>query len=440
MYQPYANDVMSAGYSYDYLSPDNFVLSQAFVEDEVLAPNGPAYQGLVIRGNDLLTLDGVISLVKYALKGFPVIISGGIPTRIASSTGLSTAQKLLKAVTYLLNVYEVAEGPIARSLASSAGIHPLTSVSANSTWYTQWREDTDAKASYVFIYNNGAWSTGSISFASTRIPYFYDAWAGVQTPVLQYTVASGRTTIPLQLAADQTVIVAFLSKSIKTSPVPVIRVTTAPESILGYSYSTSTGLVAKAPYSKTTTTIVTSDYVRHVVPAQKIPTPFALGNWTLIAESWTSPADSADITTVAAKVNTTYNLPTLRSWPSITGLENVAGVGYYSTTFNWASTSVGAIIDFGRVVHTLRVRINGVAIPVLDLTDASADISAYLVKGTNKVEATVATVLYNALIPIWFTLETAGAAPVVPPVAGPLEAGLVGTVIISPYTAVKISK
>jgi hypothetical protein len=314
----------------------------------------------------------------------------------------------------------------------------MASVSANATWYTQWREDSTTRTAYIFVYNSGAYSTGSISFSSTRIPYFYNAWTGEQIPVLQYVVASGRTTIPVQLAPDQTIIIAFLTTAIDTSPAPEIYVTATPLSVLGFSYTTSTGLVAKIPYSNTTTTIVTSDSVSHVIAAQNIGNSFSLANWTLVAESWASPENVADLTTVASKTNSTYFLPVLQSWPLITGLSDVSGVGYYNTTFAWANDSIGAIIDFGRVVHTLRVKVNGVALPILDLAHAKADISAYLVKGTNTVEATVATTLYNALVPIWYKMETAGAGPVVPPISGPQEAGLVGTVTITPYIAVEI--
>lgn len=403
----------------------------------MLAPSGPAYKALIIRGTDLLTLAGATAVARYAKGGLPIIISGGIPTQIASSTGLVAAQKLLKDITKLANVYEVATGPLAETLTDTF-IAPMTSVTANATWYTQWREDSAAKASYIFVYNSGAYSTGSITFASTGIPYFYNAWTGEQIEVLHYTIVSGHTTIPLKLAADQTIIVAFLTTSISSFPSPKVHVTTAPLSILGFSYTTSTGLVAKVPYSNKLTTIVTSDSVKHVVAAQQIATTIALGNWTLIAESWTSPANPADLTAVASKENSTYTLPILQPWSSIAGLTAVSGVGYYSTTFPWVNASVGAIINFGRVVHTLRVKVNGVALPILDLADAKADISAYLVMGRNTVEATIATTLYNALIPIWFTMETAAAGPVVPPISGPLEAGLVGTVTITPYTAVKL--
>ena len=85
---------------------------------------------------------------------------------------------------------------LAESLADAC-TEPMTSVSANATWYTQWREDSQAKASYVFVYNSSAYSTGSITFASAKIPYFYNSWTGDQIPVLQYTVTKEHTTIPL---------------------------------------------------------------------------------------------------------------------------------------------------------------------------------------------------------------------------------------------------
>lgn len=80
--------VCCLGYSYDYLSPDNFQFAQAIVTNNVLAASGPAHQALIIRSTDLLTLDSVTAVAKYAKSGLPIVISGGIPTQIASSTGL----------------------------------------------------------------------------------------------------------------------------------------------------------------------------------------------------------------------------------------------------------------------------------------------------------------------------------------------------------------
>jgi hypothetical protein len=126
------------GYGYEYISPENFQLPQAFVENGVLAPDRPAYKCLVIQESAILTTNGTMILAQWAKQGLPVIISGGMPTQIASSSGLSQAQATLQSILSLPNVHQLPSEPIAPVL-SSIGIQPLTEVSANQTWYTYWR-------------------------------------------------------------------------------------------------------------------------------------------------------------------------------------------------------------------------------------------------------------------------------------------------------------
>ena len=404
--------------------------------NKVLAPNGPAYKALIIRQTDLLTLDGVNKVSQYAHQGLPIILLGGIPNQITSGS-LPLAQSILKSITSLPNVHQSPPGSLTTTL-SSIGIQPLSKVSANDTWFTYWRQE--GQDSYVYLYNNGSYSAGSVSFASTSKPYFFDAWTGDQTPILEYTVASGYTTIPFTFSPSQSTIIAFLSEA--PFATPKIQVTTAPPSILGYSYTSSTGLVAKVPASTSTRQLTTSDGKTHFIPAPTIHSSFALGNWTLIAEIWGPPANLSDIDIIAVKINTTHKLPELLSWPEIPGLQNASGVGYYSTSFSWTNTSVGAIIDFGRVVHTLRARINGKQLPPLDFTSAKADISQYLIKGENIVETIVATTMINGLAPILDQLKTSGAGPPVGALgfkSTQVESGMVGTVVVTPYVGIKIT-
>ncbi|RDW61638.1 hypothetical protein BP5796_11530 [Coleophoma crateriformis] len=79
-----ASDSIDAGYAYEYLSPDNFDLQLATVTNGVLAAAGPAYQAMVIRGNDSLTVFGLEKLVEYAQQGLPIIFCGGLPSTLAS--------------------------------------------------------------------------------------------------------------------------------------------------------------------------------------------------------------------------------------------------------------------------------------------------------------------------------------------------------------------
>lgn len=70
---------MLLGYTYSYLSPDNFGLSQVHVQDDILAPEGPAYRALVINSTSQLTVSAVDHIRRYAQMGLPVILNGADP-------------------------------------------------------------------------------------------------------------------------------------------------------------------------------------------------------------------------------------------------------------------------------------------------------------------------------------------------------------------------
>ncbi len=95
------------------------------------------------------------------------------------------------------------------------------------------------------------------------------------------------------------------------------------------------------------------------------------------------------------------------------------------------------------MVHTLQVSINGKVIPTLDVTDATGDITPFLVAGTNTVEAVVSTPLGNVLQPIWETLLVSGTpptgvfgSPTAP--SGTTDYGLLYPVVITPYDIVAV--
>jgi hypothetical protein len=120
-----------------------------------------------------------------------------------------------------------------------------------------------------------------------------------------------------------------------------------------------------------------------------------------------------DSNTIGTKINKTVNLPALASWPTIPGLEKASGLGYYRTTFTWkkSASASGAIIDFRAMQNTVRVRVNGKQVPPLDLNHAVADISMYVVDGTNVVDAIAANTLYNGVVPYILELMSSGLSP-----------------------------
>jgi hypothetical protein len=170
-------DLEEAGYAYEYLSPNNFDLAQAIVEDSILAPDAQGFKALIVRGNDSMTVEGANSIARFAHSGLPVLFSGGIPTYMASynESDAEYARQTLQSLISLPNVHQAPYEGLAKSMAS-LGITPLTTVSANNTWYTYWRQTDDTN--YIFIYNDAdaeetaglgnGYSEGSVEFASPR--------------------------------------------------------------------------------------------------------------------------------------------------------------------------------------------------------------------------------------------------------------------------------
>ena len=440
------NDLAQAGYSYEYLSPDNFVLPEAYVEDDVLAPNRQAFKAMIVRGNDTLTVTGVQKLIEFAQAGLPIVFSGGVPQNLTgyNATGMQYVRSALAGILDLDNVHIVSFENLASSL-STLGLTPRTSVSADRIWYTYWREDSNAARSYVYIYND-AWdselgegsSTGTISFDASGVPYLYDAWTGTMEPILAYQQTKKTTTIPIQLAGNQSMIIAFSTD--ETTPTGT-RLVATPSEV--YSATEASGIISiKA--GNTTEPALLSNGTTISLPAPAVPR--SLSTWNFTIESWTRPQHPVQDQTIAAKSNSTHHLTSLKPWNHIEkSLRHVSGRGFYSTTFTWPpkhGEADGAILDLGVLVNTARVWVNGDQVPPLDPTAASADIGEYLQNGENTVDVVVTTTLSNALIPIYdenpALLKTSGTLWLGP---RPLEQeyGLVVPVRLVPYRTTTVS-
>ncbi|KAF2113084.1 hypothetical protein BDV96DRAFT_150975 [Lophiotrema nucula] len=451
-------DLEEAGYSYEYLSPDNFDLPAAKVANGVLAPDAQAFKAMVVRGNDSLTLDGVTKLSEFAKAGLPIIFAGGVPSQVLGTlapTVLRQVQRDLSALTQLPNVHTTSSYLVADTIAS-LGIKPLTKILADRLWNTYWRSDVSTDTDYVFVYNDAMYSEsgtgaseGTVEFQSAKIPYEYNAWTGETRPIITYNVTNTSTIVPLRLAGNQSTIIAFVPSGKNDSQSICLR-------------DISCGVLDAAVENGNTVLKVgsaanytTSSGVTKTVPAPPI-TSFTLTNWTLVVEHWAPPADLYDYASGAVKHNTTHQLPSLVPWSSIEGLQNVSGRGYYSTTFTWPpssyqagtnSSNLSAFIDFGTVYHTLQASLNGHRLPPLDVTHPVVDLKPYLIPGVNLLEAVVATPLGNVLRPIWNQLMSSGEGPgsadagpsngfVAPPVG---RYGLVAEVRVVPYVSVVVS-
>lgn len=444
----------SPGWSWSYLTPDNFALPQATVRNNVLGVEGPSYKALVIPKESNMTLYGVERIAEYAAKGLPIIFSGGLPSIYPSASGNDTAETLA-ALTKLVtspNVYNASSGQVASTL-ESLGLSPNTKVQTNGTIWTTWREDPSNGVDYAFIFCDSESASVNITVngdAKTKTPYYLDAWTGIQTPVFTYTVSDSGLSIPISLNGNQTTVIAFSPSPLTGSEAPTVHAVETPASVLGSSYqSTSKGWivqVASANSQNSGKIRLSNNETINLPNTPEIAESFNLSNWQLVAEHWEAPTDLYDAETIAQKHNTTHELATLVSWSEIPALQNVSGLGYYSTTFQWppatGGSADGAYIHFPSILHAIQVSVNGQKLPALDYTNANADIGPYLQHGHNDILAVVPTTMWNYLRSIFSELRDQGGPPGLLSISSVLPDispnGLIGEVNVVPYVNINI--
>lgn len=386
------------------------------MENGVLDLTGPAWKALAVPGTSNITLGAIASLQRFAESGLPIIFVGGSPSfyPTGADTNVTVFDEQLATLQLSEGVYSVGEGQLANEL-SALGLSPRVAVNTNGTWYTTWRETEDA--GYALIYADLVGNSGEVTIADTRTPFFLNPWTGEETPVLIYEQDGASTIIPLDLAGNQTVIISF-SHTETDSTVPTYHISSAPSGVVGAEFSPKEGLALHVSATVEDEEAVLSNNSTCPLSGSGVPAAFELSEWELIAEHWEAPPNISDATQPINRFNTTHSLPSLSPWTQIPALVNASGIGYYTSTFTWPSNAtntstseLGAYISFGKVLHSLRARVNGVDLPPLDITHATADISSYLLPGNNTITAIVPTTWWNYLRTIIGTLESSGQHP-----------------------------
>ncbi|KAF3389216.1 hypothetical protein F1880_004296 [Penicillium rolfsii] len=453
-----SDDLINGGWSWVYLSPNNFALPQATVKNGVLGPDGPCFKALVVTSESNMTLAGVSYIQAFADSGLPILLSGGLPGVYAAANGseAATIKARLTQLSTSANVYTVRKGGVSDKL-ESLGLSPYIGVETSGKWLTTWREDASSGVDYALIFCDSNSSSGYITVtgpARNKVPYYMNAWTGEQKPAFAYNVTDSGLKLPVSLKGNQTVIIAFSPHSPRKSGAPKIHAIEAPLSVIGSTFDKEEGWIAHVTSQGSATVperILLSNGRKLDLPqSEKIADVFNLTKWTLVAEHWEAPTDLYDAEIVARKHNTTHELSSLVSWSKIPGLTNTSGLGYYSTSFQWPPAqhtgkrqdADGAYIVFPSILHAIQVSINGQKIPPLDYTDARADISQYLRRGKNEVLAVVPTTMWNYIRSIISDIRDQGHLPGLLtmglPLPGISENGLIEDVSIIPYVNVRI--
>jgi hypothetical protein len=119
--------------------------------------------------------------------------------------------------------------------------------------------------------------------------------------------------------------------------------------------------------------------------------PIPLDAWQLDVESYLP----GPIPTETVIHRHRVSLDALAPWSAIPGLEDVSGVGRYTTTVDLDTTT--AHLDLGEVFDTVQVTVNGHRLSPVNLLNPVVDLSGYLRRGRNTIQIEVATTLFNRL-------------------------------------------
>lgn len=419
----------SAGYTYDYLSPDDLLVPQAIVNESTLAPDGPAYKALMVLLNQTIILEKTVeSIFRLADSGLPLLLVGPAPN-----------QTLFTALLSHNNVQQVADLDSLPSALTNAGILPRVSLHCSSgPVYPVWRSDIGDGSEYVYIYNDqyeSAFCQANFTTQFDVVPYIFDAWSGTQRPAAQYNQNGSIVSMLMQLQANETIIIGFTSHGRTGGPLRSGRaISSCSGEIPSLSYNQDEKFYANlhGPARVTCTSGESSFF--NIFP----PSAINLSLWGLAIEDWHASSDPYRVET-ALTMHYFHNQP-LVAWSSLgPGFDAVSGAGRYNSTFiapeATRHSELGAVLSLRPVVHTMRAFVNGRRVPPIDPSDPVMDTSSFVQSGsTNSIMVEVTTPLFNHI------KVTANSTMVVGQIAGvmqplyallpPQEYGLLGPVVI----------
>ncbi|KAF5365929.1 hypothetical protein D9758_006740 [Tetrapyrgos nigripes] len=473
--------LISAGYTYEYISPENLKLPGVSVVDGRLAPAGPAYKALILSRIQNITVDAAQSLVDFSDNGFPIIFVGSVPDDVPGfETGDSQKTQVQSLMGQLVDKSSVAvvgaEVDVAGALARMS-VLPAASASPESpNLYTVVREvqtESDSeRTSHFYLFNSDFFTNGSvpgpinasipgpINFTLTLnpgfngTPFVLDPWTGEVSPVALYAVGdNGTIVIPsVSLALAQTALITVTTlTSFEGVAAPSAHLTDAGEGVIAV--GSSTGVELRSFQDGDAELTLSNGSTQTVSLSLSGETSRELDGWQLNITAWTPPADlnqnkSHSILVPIAPINLTQGLV---PWDQLDGLANVSGVGTYVTTFEWDHTEdggVGVQLDFGEVFHTIKTWINGIEIPTADPTNPVVDVSDFVRQGSNAIRVDAASTLINVLNSVGSAVITLNQSRTdtlslpqpgnVPPPANQ-HYGLVAPVRLIPYARAVIS-
>ncbi|SDD43994.1 glycosyl hydrolase [Nocardioides lianchengensis] len=374
------------GYQLQYVDSAGLAEPEA-AGNGVLYPQGPAYRALVV---DQRSLDPAAAeaVATQAEAGLAVVLVGDVPSRSATY-GADPAAADARVVAA---VRRILAAPSVRRVASDAGVgaaldrlevRPDTSWSTGDQLYSQHRETASSDLYYVYNPTTEPITT-DIAFAATGSPRELDLWTGTTTARAEYRRVGDRVVVPVTLGPGENTVLGFP----KSRAGERLHVTSAGGSDVAFAGTDAFTVSSTTAGSRTVTY---SDGRTSKVTAPTLPAALPARRWGLRVEA-TGPESEQPTVELSDLA--------LADWRSIDQLENVAGVGTYTSTVDlprsWTTADRGTRLDLGKVEGgSVKVYVNDrLATP--DVTAVSQiDVTRFLRPGRNELRVEFRSTLRN---------------------------------------------
>jgi hypothetical protein len=375
---PDSSALAGAGYTYEYLSPDQLDSDGATFRGGELFPDTSGYHAVVLKDQRTMPVAAATKLLALARAGLPIVVVGEAPDAVPGYDADGSQDQALRAtVAQLLaepSVTRVADLAAVPQALRTSGVTAAAAHATASPAVLDVRRHT-ASVDYYYLFNQtGSTAAQTLTLQGTDRPYRLDSWTGKIEPIADYTSGAGTVTVPVTLAAHDATVIAVTSRRDATFH------GAAPEREGG----SSSGAAAQ---------------------------PVRLDDWSLSVDSWSPgpsdlPGDTAHTTVGPIDVRA-GNDGSLPAWTGITkadgypvDLSDTSGIGTYTTHVRldqpWNRVT-GAHLDLGGAADTVRVSVNGHPVTVDQMDLAHVDVAPYLRPGDNTVTVRVASTLLNAV-------------------------------------------
>ena len=436
--------LQQSGFTYEFFAPQMLEVPDLDFRNGVFAPDGPAYKALIVFQPEIPP-GAARKLLEFAANGLPVVLIRGAATRSPyHDQAEDELFKVVESLNALPNVRTAGSRSEVPDMLAELGIAARVKYPFPSDLLNVVRARDNL--TFLYFYNSASsMFADEIAVEGIGKPYALNPWTGEVTEPGKYRHVNGRTLLNLKLPPAATS-VFILDTAVAADSVHATE-SNAEEVVLNDG-SLSIRVTRAGKY---TTRLSNGNVFDHSI---HVPATFELDNWNLVVEDWQPgkasiiseerPGYITEEVVYGTDVQTIQvNLPRLQPWKDIPAIgSKVSGTGTYSTVFtlpqDWTQNN-GAFLELGPLNGTVSVYINGTKTGAINLNEMVTEISQALRKGTNSVEVIVTTPLGNRLsaegryntgnnTPKPFSLpkQTTG------------DYGLLGPVMITPFTAIRI--